>query len=187
MFQPKSKSLHKAVIKRGIFLSLFFVFFFFFPSSNLNLFFCSKWARCACIVRMAELCRVVSSYAATYGSDYSPVFIRPHWGTDCAAEQSTTSLTHYFNFSAKTFFGNPTRDSLQQQCVIIPRSTIISFLLNNGLHMHWFSHNKVSLHVLASTRAYVKQVDAAWVGVCGADTFKNEIKSNGVFVLRLPP
>ena len=129
---------------------------------------------------MAELCRVVRSYAATYGSDYSPVFIRPHWGTDCAAEHSATSLTHYFNFSAKTFFGNPTRDSVQQQCVIIPRSNIIFFLLNNGLLMHWFLHSKVSLHVLVSTCAYVKQVDVAWVSICGADTFKNEKKKKNL-------
>ncbi len=42
MFHSKSKSLHSAVIKRGIFLSFFLFFFFFgvFSSSNLNLFFC---------------------------------------------------------------------------------------------------------------------------------------------------
>lgn len=71
--------LQRVLIKVGIFPP----FCLFFSDSNLNLFFCVNGP----VALPSAHDWAVLSYAATYGSDYSSVFIRPHWGSDWAPEQ----------------------------------------------------------------------------------------------------
>lgn len=115
-FSQKNKSLHGVVIKWGTFLSFSASFFFFFVV--IWVYFTVKMSLVRCIVRMAELSWLVLSYAATYGSDYSPVFIRPCWETDCVAEQSRTSRVHMISVpSLQPCRGNQTSNTIQQNSV----------------------------------------------------------------------
>lgn len=61
--------LQRVRIKKGIFF-----LFVFFSDSNLNLFFCVNGP----VALQSAHDWAVLSYAATYGSDYGSVFIRPH-------------------------------------------------------------------------------------------------------------